>query len=178
MSVEFRQAWAEQRQAIVNEYLDAHPDQTDWTMEDVAAWAIREDKWQPPHRNAIKMCASELSRASRVEYYEDPQGRIVRKKYARRESVTVDGMPRQMVFWEDITNARPEHMLVALQQMRAACLADNARLKRNTDSWNENNPHGAHVQLSFDYSEDLLELESPEDYPNSAPDADEEDGEI
>ena len=58
-------------------------------------------------------------------------------------------------------------MLVAFQQRRTGILADNAQLKRDVDSYNDNNPHGAHVQLTFDYTEDLAELEAPDTYPDS-----------
>jgi len=164
MNTDFKKTWAEQRQTIVNDYRARHPDLQDWTMEDVAADAIRQGKWVPPTKSAIKLCAAELSKACREEYYEDPQGRRVRLKHARRETVTVDGNPRQMVFWEDIRNSKPDHMRVSLQQRRGAILSDNAQLKRDTDSYNENNPHGAHIQMSFDYSEDLLEMESSGEY--------------
>jgi hypothetical protein len=164
MPAEFRKTWAEERQDIVNDYRAEHPDQQDWTMEDVAGWAIRNDRWTPPSRSAIKMCASELAKASREEFYTDPQGRRVRLKHARRQTVMVDGSPRQLVFWEDIRNAKPSHMRVSLQQRRTSILADNAQLKRDADSYNDYNPHGAHIQLSFDYTEDLAELESSAEY--------------
>lgn len=164
MDTEYRKTWAEERQHIVDEYRDLHPDQQDWSMEDVAAWAIREEKWVPPRKNAIKLCAAELAKASREQYYIDPQQRRVRLKHARREKVTVDGQPRQMVFWEDIRNSNPAHMRVSLQQRRSGILSDNAQLKRDTDSYNENNPNGAFIQMSFDYTEDLLEMESSAEY--------------
>src|SRR5882724_3073535 len=121
---EFKRSKSHFLQEIINDYLRAHPEQQDWTMDDVAGWAIRNDRWHPPLRSAIKMCASELAGAARVEYEEDPQGRRVRTKHARRETVMFDGEPRQMVFWEDHKNATPMHMKVSLQQRRGAILAD------------------------------------------------------
>ncbi len=53
---------------------------------------------------------------------------------------------------------------------------DNAQLKRDTDSYNENNAHAAHIQMTFDYTEDLLELESPEEYDDGLSGDDGEDG--
>ncbi|HEV7298047.1 MAG TPA: hypothetical protein VGN72_01690 [Tepidisphaeraceae bacterium] len=165
MRQNFKRTASEQLQDILNDYLKRHPDVREWEMDDVAAWALREGRWHPPTRSAIRMCASELAKAAREEYTTDPQGRRVRVKHARREMTMVDGKPKQMVFWEDARNASPDHMRVSLQQRRTSILLDNAQLKRDTDSYNENNPHGAHIQMSFDYTEDLLELEAPEDYP-------------
>lgn len=176
MQTEYRKTWAGERQNIVNDYRARHADQKDWTMEDVAAEAIRDGKWFPPSKNAIKMCAAELAKACREEYYTDPQGRRVRLKHARRETATVDGNPRQLVFWEDIRNSTPTHMRVSLQQRRGAILADNAQLKRDTDSYNENNPDGAYIQMSFDYMEDLLEMESSPEYGDFDQDGQEDDG--
>jgi hypothetical protein len=177
MNVEFKKTWAEERQQIVNDYRAQFPEQQDWSMKDVASWAIRQGRWSLPNRNAIKICAGELSQASREEYYADPQGRRVRVKHARRETIATEDGPKQMVFWEDIRNSKPSHMRVSFQQRRTAILSDNAQLKRDADSYNENNPQGAFIQLSFDYSEDLLEMESSSEYgdfENQEPEPDEE----
>ena len=162
-------------QAIINDYLAEHPEERDWKMPDVAAWAIRNDRWHPPTRDMIKVLANELSSAARVEYETDPRGRRVRTKHARRETLIVEGEPTQLVFWEDIHNATPEHMKVSLQQRRQGVLADCGQLKRDADSYNENNIHGADIQLSFDFTEDLLEMEAPEEYPEVSPDQQQED---
>lgn len=168
MEVDLKKSWAEERQDIINAYLIAHPGVVDWNMEDVASWAIRKALWHPPFQSAIQLCAGELSRAARVEFHTDPQGRRVRSKYPRREKVMVDGKPKQLVFWEDQRNLEPNHMRVSLQQRRNGILSVCAQTKRDTDSYNDNNIHGAHIQMSFDFTEDLLDLEAPEDYPESA----------
>jgi hypothetical protein len=172
MEQDFRKTKPEFLQEIINDYLNAFPEQRDWAMEDVAAWAIRQGRWHPPARNVIKWCASELAKAARVEYETDPQGRRVRTKHARREIVAVDGEAKQMVFWEDARNATPRHMRVSLQQRRGGVLADCAQLKRDTDSFNDNNGAGAHIDMSYDFTEDLFELEAPEEYPEGPPDRD------
>lgn len=172
MPDQFPKSKSEYRQRIINEYIAAHPEQIDWTMEDVAAWAIRNDKWQPSRRSIIKVCASELASAARIEYETDPQGRRVRTKHARRETVMEDGQPRQMVFWEDHRTATEKHMRVSLQQRRTGILADCGQLKRDTDSYNENNPHGASIPISYDFTEDLFELEASDEYPEGPPDED------
>jgi hypothetical protein len=174
MKQDFKKTKPEFLQDIINDYLKTFPEQLDWTMDDVAGWAIRQGRWHPQARDAIKWCASELAKAARVEYETDPQGRRVRTKHARREIVTVQGERKQMVFWEDAKTATPAHMRVSLQQRRGGVLADCAQLKRDTDSFNENNKNGAHIEVSYDFTEDLFELEAPEEYPGS-PDRDGDD---
>ncbi len=53
-----------------------------------------------------------------------------------------------------------------------------AQTKRDTDSYNDYNIHGAHIQMTFDFTEDLLDLEASDQYPES-PDEDVDDiGEV
>jgi hypothetical protein len=59
-------------------------------------------------------------------------------------------------------------MRISLQQRRNGILAVCASTKRDTDSYNENNVHGAHIQMSFDFTLDLLELEASDEYPESS----------
>ncbi len=101
-------------QEIINNWPRQHPDCQDWQMEDIAADAIRRGLWIPPLKDEIRMCAAELSSAAREEYFTDQQGRRVRRKHARRETTTVDGERKQLVFWADIETATPQHMRVSL----------------------------------------------------------------
>ncbi len=169
------QTATEFKQDIINDYLLAHPQQQDWTMEDVASWAIHNGRMTLTLHSAIKLCARELADAARVEYHTDEHGRRVRSKYPRRETIMVDGKPRQMVFWEDYQNLLPSHMHVHLQQRRQGIVADCAQLKRDGDSYNDNNPHGAHIQQEFDFTQDLAELEASDQYPSGPDQSDAED---
>ena len=154
-------------QDIINEYQKVTGD-IRIKMKEVAAWAIKNGKWQASHRNAIKQCAHELARAASVEYYTDPQGRRVRKKHAvKQEIVNEEGEQKQLVFWADIETAPPDHMKLSLQQRRMYVLSDCKQLKTDLDSYNQNNRHGAEIQLSFDFTEDFEELDMPTEYkPN------------
>jgi hypothetical protein len=65
-------------------------------------------------------------------------------------------------------------MQLSLQQRRFAVLGDCKQLKTDADSYNDNNPHGAEVQMSFNFEEDLAELEQPTEYPEQREDPDED----
>lgn len=147
-------------QDIINDYIvTTGAAQID--MREVAAWAVREGRWAPGHANTIRECAHELARAARGEVYTDPQGRTVRKKHAVRQN--------QMWLSADIQTAPPDHMRLSLQQRRMYIVGDCRQLKTDLDSYNENNPHGAHIQMMFDFTEDLLELDMPQEYPHRKP---------
>src|SRR5688572_11206566 len=102
--------YTEQLQHIANQYRDAGQP---WpaTSRQIAIWAIRHKLWEPHRDTLVKVFAEQLSRAMREEYYVDPQGRTVRTKHAAR--VTHQG--KQLMLWDDIRSAPPEHMEMAFQ---------------------------------------------------------------
>jgi hypothetical protein len=145
--------YSEQLQHIVNEYISAGED---WpaTTHQIAAWAIKNHLWEAQGAIVLDLCAEQLARAMREEYIHDPQGRVVRAKHAAR----VAG--EQTVLWDDIRTASREHMVIALQQRRQQIVGDCRQLKADADSYNENNNPGKSIQMVFNFTEDLVELES------------------
>jgi len=45
-------------------------------------------------------------------------------------------------------------------------------LKTDLDSYNDNNAHGAEIQLCFNFAEDVEERMMPSEYPESRPEED------
>ncbi len=122
----------------------------------MAVWAIREKLWHPCPETVVAQCAEDLARAMREEYITDPQGRSVRAKHAVR--VEKDG--RQMSIWGDIWTADRRQMQIAFQQRRQQIVGDCRQLKRDADSFNQNRNSGDPIQLVFDFTDDLAELEA------------------
>lgn len=151
---------AEHLQDILNNYLK-ETGKIEFDMKEVAAWAVRKRLYEASPKNAISQCAHELARAARDEYYTDPQGRRVRKKHAVRQD--------QLVLWADIKSAPPDHMRLSLQQRRMYIVGDCKQLKTDLNSYNDNNLHGAEIQMSFNFTEDLQELDMPQEYPARKP---------
>jgi hypothetical protein len=141
----------EQLQTIVTNYITAGED---WpaTSRQIAAWAIRQKMWAPHPASLVNQCAEALSIAMREEYIVDPQGRTVRAKHAARIE--------QAVLWGDIRSAPREHMEVAFKQRRNQIVGDCRQLKADVDSFNENRSAAAPIQMSFNFTQDLLELEA------------------
>jgi hypothetical protein len=162
-------------QSAIDEYRHKNGDKP-FRMKDVARWGFRTGKLSPRPADAIDLMARDLARAAREQYFEDPQGRRVRKKHARRESVIIDGEEKQMVIWDDILTAKPEHMRVAFQQRRLGILWDCKHHKTDVDSYNDNNEHGATLQFEYDFKPDMVEMDQPTEYSDEKP-YDEEDDE-
>ena len=173
-----RKTYNEALQEIVERYREAgEPWPTD--RRTIAAWAVQNGLWEPSRKSVVAQLASDLGRAMRDEYFTDPQGRRVRRKHARRiETQLPSGEYKQATIWDDITSASPEHMHMSLQQRRRMILGDCHQLKIDVESYNENyNPAPDQpIQLSWDFTFDLIEMENPEEYPEySEDDADEQD---
>jgi hypothetical protein len=141
----------EQLQRIVTEYIEAGEE---WpaTARQIAAWAVREKLWTPHPSSLVNQCAEDIAQAMREEYMVDPQGRKVRAKHAARVE--------QGVLWADIRTASPDHMEIAFKQRRRQILGDCRQLKDDVDSFNENRISAEPIQMSFDFTKDLLELEA------------------
>jgi hypothetical protein len=152
----------EDKHRIINDYIAATgADEID--MNDVARWAQANGRMPPPRPfDPVKMFAHELSEAAREEYYIDPQGREVRKKHVYT-IVEADGTRRW--HWVDIVTAKPEPMHKSLQSRRRQALGDVVQLDTDRRSYNENNLFGGSIDMSYNFDEDLAELQMPTEYP-------------
>lgn len=147
--------YGDQMREIANKYRESG---RSWpaTARTIAAWAIQQGLWQPQPSAIVDRCADELARAMREEYITDPQGRRVRAKHAAR--LSEDG--EQTTLWDDIRSASREHMAVAFQQRRQQVVGDCWQLKQDVDSFNQNNKPSQLIQMIFDFTDDLAEMEA------------------
>jgi hypothetical protein len=148
-------SYYEQMQDIVTKYINSG-EQWPATTHEIAAWAINHHLWATQSTAIINICAEQLARAMREEYIVDPQCRAVRAKHAAR--VERDGT--QLVLWDDIRTASRQHMQIAFQQRRHQIVGDCRQLKADVDSYNENNNEGKPIQMVFDFTLDLVEIEA------------------
>jgi len=137
----------EQLQKIVTHYIEAGEE---WpaTARQIAAWAVSKGLWAPHPSSLVNQCAEDIAQAMREEYIVDPQGRKVRAKHAARVE--------QGVLWADIRTAPRDHMGIAFKQRRRQILGDC----RHVDSFNQNRSSAEPIQMSFDFTKDLLEIEA------------------
>ncbi|MFZ2492262.1 MAG: hypothetical protein WA208_12335 [Thermoanaerobaculia bacterium] len=147
-------SYGEQLRGIANEYYKTH--RAPATTKDIAVWAVRNGLWHPQQSDVIDRCAEELSRAMREEHMIDPQGRSVRAKHVARVK---DGGGQTRFVWADIRTAPLRFMQVAFQQRRQQIIGDCRQLKTDVDSYNENAKPEKPIQIVFDFTRDLEELE-------------------
>jgi hypothetical protein len=144
----------EQNQRIVDEYRKAGES---WpaTSTDIAKWAIDRHLWQINPGAIVRQCADQIANAMREEFYTDPQGRRVRLLHA----TPYPKNGRQYLLWDDMRTASTKHMHAAFQNRRQQIVMDCHQLKMDTDSYNENFNKEKPIQMIFDFTLDLAELE-------------------
>ena len=147
--------YVKQMQRIVSQYrLAGEP----WpaASKTMAEWAIRQGLWELPAATALARCAEDISRAMREEYMTDAKGRRVRVKHP----ATVKVYGEQMVLWDDMRTASRQHMRMSFQQRRQQIVGDCRQLKVDVDSYNDMKPDEEPIQMVFDFTMDLAELEA------------------
>jgi hypothetical protein len=148
-------SYNEQLQRIVKQYESAG-NPLPATAHEIAIWAIEQGLWEPQHSTVVNRCAEEISRAMREEHITDPQGRRVRVKHV----AMVEKNGKQAAFWADMRTAPRGHMEIAFQQRRQQIVGDCRQLKWDMDSYNENHNAGEPIQMVFDFTLDLEEIEA------------------
>lgn len=136
------------------------------TPQEMAEWAIDRSryKWIPSRSDTISKCVAELSHAMNQETFVDEQGRTVRLMRA----VSEKRGQKTMAFWESMLTAPREHIALSFQQRRIGIVADCRKLKVDVDSYNQNRNNGQPIQMVFDFTDDLAEMECMMELPKSA----------
>lgn len=148
-------SYSKQMQRIVAEYRASG---TGWpaSSKTIANWAIENGKWELLQSAALAKCADDISRAMREEYITDAQGRRVRVKHP----ATIRRGSEQLVLWDDLRTAPREHMRLSFQQRRQQIVGDCKQLKTDVDSYNDRNLDAEPIQMIFDFTRDLAEIEA------------------
>lgn len=169
---QMKRSKTESLQDIVHRYRDAgQPWPAD--RKQIAAWAVSNKLYAPQRKTVVDRCAEELAEAMRLEMEVDPQGRTVRSNHC---AVIIEedakGNKIQKRLWFDRNSATPEMMRLSLQQRRRQVLGDCKQLAADRDSYNDNNIHGAEIQLSLNFESDIAELQHDTEYNPPAPPSD------
>jgi hypothetical protein len=124
------------------------------TREQVAEWAVANEKYQLTRGMAVRQCAERIAKAMRLEHVKDPKGRSVRKYYSAR--ILEDGQLKMK--WDDWDAERP-FMEVSTANRRNQILGECRQLKSDVDSYNERRCPENPLQTDFNFNVDLEELE-------------------
>ena len=92
----------------------------------------------------------------REEYYTDPKNRRVRLLHP---SPLFNQGERTNV-WDDIRTASRPHMQLSFQSRRQGIVGDCRQFKTDADSYNDAHADAEPIQIVFDFTMDLAELEA------------------
>jgi hypothetical protein len=150
-------AYKKQMQKIVEDFrLAGEP----WpaSAKAIADWAIRTGRWELPAAAVRKRCAEDIAAAMREEYTTDRKGRRVRLLHP----APLLGSPDHTIIWDDIRTAPRSHMALSFQHRRVGIVGDCRQFKVDVDSYNDAHPTDEPIQIVFDFTMDLAELEAAE----------------
>jgi hypothetical protein len=147
--------YMKQMQKIVAEYRAA---KEPWpaTAKSIADWAIRTKRWELPAAAIRRRCADDIAAAMREEYLTDMRGRRVRRLHP---APLLIGGTKEML-WDDIRTAPRPHMQMSFQHRRHGIVGDCRQMKIDLDSYNDAHPDDEPIQMIFDFTMDLAELEA------------------
>ena len=150
--------YVKQMQRIVDEYrVSGLPWPT--SAKSIADWAISTGQWELPAAAIRRRCADDIASAMREEYMTDRKGRRVRLLHPA--PVPIDGQTE--MFWDDIRTASRDHMAVSFQHRRKGIVGDCRQMKLDVDSYNDSHADAEPIQIVFDFTMDIAELEAAED---------------
>lgn len=161
-SVQFAKSRNDLLVTIFNEYCAVHGTQTA-ELRDVFIWALQYDKWEASKKSLWSQFRQEMSRALCEDRIVDPQGRSVRRYHAAK----IEDGESSGYLWGAIFESPPDHMQRSLQQRRQRIAKMTIRHKQDTDSYNDNNVHGAQLYFEYDFRADIEESEMPTEYSES-----------
>lgn len=153
---------------LVEQYLDAGG-KTPYSTRDVAEWAISQGHWDRK-ATAVAICARDISRALREDYYTDTKGRLVRARHSVRVAGELpDGGMKQKTFWNDHRRMDYDFAERSFKQRRMQIVGDCKQLKTDVDSYNDAHGDQPAIQLVLNFTYDILEDESVSHRPPSKP---------
>lgn len=140
---------------------------SEFDPDDVAEWMVNTKQYEERPHSVVRRCKQELTKALRSQRITDPQGRDVRAMLCARRK---NQQGELWSIWSPIYQAKPDHARRALQQWRRSIRGEVLLHERTTQSYNENNMHGAQIPLfSYDMDKDIAESKMPQEYPDEKP---------
>jgi hypothetical protein len=124
------------------------------TSPQMAEWAVRRKRYQLTEGMAVAQCAERLSRTMQRQHVRDHRGRSVRRYYSAR----VRRNDQLVMAWDDWNADRP-FMEMSAANRRNQILGECHQLKKDIDSYNERRTPERPIQVEFNFTIDLEELD-------------------
>ena len=150
--------YTRQMQRIVQEYRDSgQPWPT--SAKNIADWSITTGRWVMPAAAIRRRCADDIATAMREEYYTDKKNRRVRLLHP----APLFSLGERVIVWDDIRTASRPHMELSFQNRRQGIVGDCRQFKVDADSYNDAHPENEPIQIVFNFTMDLAELEAADE---------------
>lgn len=149
--------FSEQMQEIFHRY-NAEVSTAPVSLDEVAAWAIRNQLFRPAPRDIAKLCRDALADSLRQERRIDAKGR----RYRPMHSVRMMVAGTQLSLWADIDHAPRSFMEKSFSQRRKAIVDACFQAKQDVDHFNDGRPSEEPIQMILDFTDDVLEMEAAE----------------
>lgn len=150
-------------QEFIPEYVAATDDHA-WTTTKVAAWAVRNGKWEQRQIAAVRQLARELSRVARQVHITDDDGKPVRKYHPYRLGQD------QPMLWAAIDEIEPEQMKESKTMRRNMLAAGCVQLYRDLAHFNKHHNPDQPLLFDPDFSDDIADKQQPGAYNDAPPD--------
>jgi hypothetical protein len=128
------------------------------TREQIAEWAVANERYELTRSMAVSQCAEKIGRAMGSKLVKDNKGRSVRKYYAAH--IRENG--QLIMKWDDWNAERP-FMEVAAANRRNQILGQCWQLKNDLDSYSDRRCPEQPIQMDFNFNVDLEELSQLDD---------------
>jgi hypothetical protein len=137
---------------LVKTYEEDHGHEPFSKME-LAAWAIQKGLWETPMKTQIQLLSDELGNAMGTAR-KNVDGRKVRQYHCIQQDLE-DGSKQTL--WCHVDLATPEFLEQSVSRRRRSQRNQNIQLHNDVVYINETK--GTHIQLLFDYTDDIADYE-------------------
>ena len=122
----------------------------------------------PEPADIRKKLARDMARAMREDYIEDDDGGPVRHRLAYKVTMGDE----QLRLWVNIEDATRNQVRLCAQQRRRGVLSDCEQLNRDLKYYNVKYNPGDALEVSFDFTKDVLEKGEDKEYADEPPEDD------
>src|SRR5690348_12205251 len=148
---------------MIDDYI-ADTGDKNWTKMKVAAWGIRNGKWEQHQESAIKELARDISRvAGKATFVDKETGQTVRKYHAWRLGED------QPMFWSAIDSIAVENMRYSINARRDKSVDGLVKATVDARYFNKHHNPSDPIQVETDLTQDVSEKLMPTLYDDKPP---------
>ena len=146
---------------LYREYARERGEHEPVSVSDLADWAMRHGRYEPPPAKVRKQCERDFAAMFRQRYVKNEEGEKVRVMHAVRM--------QQSSLWDDVHTISRKMMETSLRQRRQQVVHDCYQMKVDAKYYNDRNLNERPIQLVLDFTVDVVEMEMVRDSKKATP---------